>query len=64
MFTHVNTRQLMELNVNRTDFSALTHITEVLKLYHSNKFSLDELSNLQWAIAMISHEVEQTGRQF
>jgi hypothetical protein len=53
----------MELNINRTDFAALTHIAEVLKLYRENKFSLAEVQNLQWAIDMICHEVEQTGRQ-
>lgn len=52
------------MNMNRSDFSALTHICYVLKLYRENKFSLAELENLQWAIDMISHEVEQTGRQF
>lgn len=52
------------MNMNRSDFAALTHIWEVLKLYRENKFSLAEVENLQWAIDMISHEVEQTGRQF
>jgi len=64
MLLHVNTRYLMELNTNRTDFSALTHIAEVLKLFRENKFSLPEVENLQWAMDMISHEVEQTGRRF
>lgn len=48
--------------MERTDFAALTHIWEVLKLYKENKFSMTEIDNLQWAVDMICHEVEQTGR--
>jgi hypothetical protein len=52
------------MELNRTDFAALTHIAEILKVFRGNKFSLAEVENLQWAMDMISHEVEQTGRQF
>jgi hypothetical protein len=53
---------LMELNINRTDFSALETIATVLKVYNNNFPNLDEGENALWAIAMIKHEVEQTGR--
>ena len=52
----------MELNINRTDYSALTTIHEILKVYGNNFPSLDDTENALWAIAMIKHEVEQTGR--
>jgi len=54
----------MELNINRTDFTALETIATVLKVYKNNKYDLDSLQNLQWALDMIEHEVQQTGRQF
>jgi hypothetical protein len=53
----------MELNINRTDFTALETIALVLKTYE-NGISMDSHENALWAIAMIKHEVEQTGRQF
>lgn len=54
----------MELNTNRTDYSALETIATVLKVYKNNFPALSEGENALWAIAMIEHEVEQTGRQF
>lgn len=52
----------MELNINRTDFSALTTIHTILNVYHNNMPGLSAEENALWAIAMIQHEVEQTGR--
>lgn len=52
----------MELNINRTDFSALETIAMVLKSYENNFPALSEGENALWAIRMIQHEVEQTGR--
>lgn len=52
----------MELNINRTDFTALETIATVLKVYENNFPNLSEGDNALWAIAMIRHEVEQTGR--
>lgn len=52
----------MELNINRTDFTALETIATVLKVYENNFPNLSEGENALWAIAMIRHEVEQTGR--
>lgn len=52
----------MELNVNRTDFSALDIIQMILKSYKDNFPALSESENALWAIEMIRHEVEQTGR--
>jgi hypothetical protein len=52
----------MELNVNRTDYSALDIIHIILKTYENNFPSLDAGENALWAIEMIKHEVEQTGR--
>lgn len=63
MMTTVHT-QPMELNINRTDFSALETIATVLKVYKNNFPDLSEGENALWALAMIKHEVEQTGRQF
>lgn len=54
----------MELNINRTDFTALETIALILKTYESNFPALPAGENAEWAIAMIRHEVEQTGRQF
>ncbi len=53
---------LMELNINRTDFTALETIATVWKVYENNFPNLSEGENALWAIAMIKHEVEQTGR--
>lgn len=64
MLSHVNTRHLMELNTNRTDYSALDIIHMVLKSYENNFPALSAEENALWAITMIKHEVEQTGRQF
>ena len=52
----------MEPNINRTDFTALETIATVLKVYENNFPNLSESENALWAIAMIRHEVEQTGR--
>ncbi len=61
MMTTVHTTP-MELNINRTDFTALETIATVLKVYENNFPNLSEGENALWAIAMIRHEVEQTGR--
>jgi hypothetical protein len=47
--------------INRTDYSALDIIQMILKTYE-NGISMDSHENALWAIAMIKHEVEQTGR--
>jgi hypothetical protein len=54
----------MELNTNRTDYSALDIIHMILKSYENNFPALSVEENALWAITMIKHEVEQTGRQF
>jgi len=54
----------MEQLINRSDYSALETIATVLKVYKNNFPALSEGENALWAIAMIKHEVEQTGRQF
>lgn len=52
----------MELNTNRTDYSALTTIHQILKVWHDNSIQIDSFEGAKWALAMIQHEVEQTGR--
>jgi hypothetical protein len=47
--------------INRTDYSALDIIQMILKTYE-NGIPMDPHENALWAIAMIKHEVEQTGR--
>jgi hypothetical protein len=47
--------------INCTDYSALDIIQMVLKTYE-NGISMDSHENALWAISMIKHEVEQTGR--
>jgi hypothetical protein len=51
----------MEL-INRSDYSALEIIAMILKTYGDNFPALSEEENSLWAIRMIRHEVEQTGR--
>lgn len=51
----------MEL-INRSDYSALDTIAMILKTYVDNFPALSEEENSLWAIGMIRHEVEQTGR--
>jgi hypothetical protein len=51
----------MEL-INRSDYSALDTIAMILKTYRDNFSALSEEENSMWAIEMIKHEVEQTGR--
>jgi hypothetical protein len=54
----------MDSNINRTDFTALETITMILKqLSKSQESETADLSDFEWAINMIRHEVEQTGRQ-
>lgn len=48
--------------INRTDYSALDIIQMVLKTYENDGISMDSHENALWAISMIKHEVEQTGR--
>jgi hypothetical protein len=48
--------------INRTDYSALDIIQMVLKTYENDAISMDSHENALWAISMIKHEVEQTGR--
>jgi hypothetical protein len=48
--------------INRTDYSALDIIQMILKTYETNFPSLPAGENALWAISMIKHEVEQTGR--
>jgi hypothetical protein len=52
----------MKLNINRTDYSALDTIKTILSVYEKDEPDLGSHQNALWAIAMIKHEVEQTGR--
>lgn len=52
----------MEQLINRSDYSALDYIAMILKSYKDNFPALPEEENALWAIRMIQHEVEQTGR--
>ena len=61
MMSSVNTTTPME-TINRTDYSALDIIQKVLKTYENDAISMDSHENALWAISMIKHEVEQTGR--
>ena len=61
MMYSVNTTTPME-TINRTDYSALDIIQMVLKTYENDGISMDSHENALWAISMIKHEVEQTGR--
>jgi hypothetical protein len=61
MMYSVNTTKPME-TINRTDYSALDIIQMVLKTYENDGISMDSHENALWAISMIKHEVEQTGR--
>ena len=61
MMYSVNTTTPME-TINRTDYSALDIIQMVLKTYENDGISMDSHDNALWAISMIKHEVEQTGR--
>ena len=59
--TYISSNQTME-TINRTDYSALDIIQMVLKTYENDGISMDSHENALWAISMIKHEVEQTGR--
>jgi hypothetical protein len=61
MMSSDNTTPPME-TINRTDYSALDIIQMVLKTYENDAISMDSHENALWALAMIKHEVEQTGR--
>jgi hypothetical protein len=61
MMYSVNTTKPME-TINRTDYSALDIIQKVLETYENDAISMDSHENALWAISMIKHEVEQTGR--
>tara|TARA_R110000868_G_scaffold43748_3_gene146851 strand:- start:52092 stop:52268 length:177 start_codon:yes stop_codon:yes gene_type:complete len=56
----MSTNQMTE-TLNRTDYSALDIIQRVLTCYEQEP-SLVGYENALWAISMIKHEVEQTGR--
>jgi hypothetical protein len=60
-FVHITCTNHMEL-INRSDYSALDTIAMILKTYGDNFPALSEEENSLWAIGMIRHEVEQTGR--
>lgn len=47
----------MELNQNRTDFTALEGIAELIR-----KSDLNDLDDMQYLIDYVIHEVQQTGR--
>jgi len=48
--------------INRSDYSALDTITMILKTLHNDRNP--SVSDYDWAIKMIEHEVNQTGRTF
>ena len=50
-----------EENINRSDYSALETIKEILQTYEKNEEDFNHDDAL-WAIAMIKNEVECTGR--
>ncbi len=53
----------METNINRSDFAALDIIQMILKVSKVDMETYgDSVSQLKWALDMIRHEVEQTGR--
>lgn len=47
----------MEPNQNRTDFNALETIADAIRRYHN-----DPDDDVYFLIDLITHEVEQTGR--
>ncbi len=53
----------METNINRSDFAALEVIQMILNVSKVDMQTYgDSVSQLKWALDMIRHEVEQTGR--
>ncbi len=53
----------METNINRSDFAALEVIQMILNVSKVDMESYGEtVDGLKWALDMIRHEVEQTGR--
>jgi len=53
----------METNINRSDFAALDIIQMILKVSKVDMQTYGEtVDGLKWALDMIRHEVEQTGR--
>lgn len=54
------TTNQMELNINRTDYSALEIIEMIFR--QLDKETQHDFGDYDWALQMIRHEVEQTGR--
>ncbi len=53
----------METNINRSDFAALDIIQMILNVSKVDRETYGEtVDGLKWALDMIRHEVEQTGR--
>ena len=53
----------MVANINRSDFAALDVIHAILRVAKSDMAICGEtVDQLKWALDMIQHEVEQTGR--
>ncbi len=53
----------METNIIRSDFAALEVIQMILNVSKVDMQTYgDSVSQLKWALDMIRHEVEQTGR--
>ena len=53
----------METNINRSDFAALDIIQKILKISNDDvEICGETVDQLKWALDMIRHEVEQTGR--
>ena len=50
-----------ELNINRTDYTALETISMILKTLHND--GEPSVADYSWALDMIEHEVTQTGRR-
>jgi hypothetical protein len=61
----IHTKQIrqMEANINRSDFAALDVIHAILRVAKNDMAICGEtVDQLKWALDMIQHEVEQTGR--
>ncbi len=53
----------MEATINRSDFAALDVIQKILQVSKDDMAIFGEtVDQLKWALDMIRHEVEQTGR--
>lgn len=51
----------MEETLNRTDYSALDNIQDILKVFNKTSWELT-IEDYKWVVDMITHEVNQTHR--